>query len=106
VIRTTSTLLSAKFVDNTIVLGQKPNAYLRVAPARNQSAALQFKNASGVWQGIVGTKVTADGSVYTGGFNFNLRGKHEFRWWVGGFKNANNLTVDAFYTPTFSLTVS
>jgi hypothetical protein len=73
-----------------------------VDPAGSQKAALQFKNASGVWQGVT-TKVQSSGrGIAT--FPWNRRGITQFRWWVAG-SVTGGLQVDPVYTGAFSLTV-
>ncbi len=97
-VRATTRVVSAKFIQPVIKLGTRPQAYLWVDPAGTQKAALQFKNASGVWQGV------AYKSLYAGrgllAFPWNKRGATQFRWWVPATANA-----DATYSGVFTLTV-
>ncbi len=51
-VKATTRVMSAKFISPVITYGTKPQAYLWVDPAGTQQAALQFKNASGAWQGV------------------------------------------------------
>jgi hypothetical protein len=57
-VRANTKVVQAKFIDPTIFIGQMPNAYLWVDPAGTQRAALQFKNAGGVWQGLTYKNLT------------------------------------------------
>jgi hypothetical protein len=103
-IRATTHVVEAKFISPTIMIGQQPNAYLRVEPAGSQRAALQFKNASGVWQGLM-YKTLSSGRGLSGPFAFNRRGTTQFRWWVPASASSTGLTVDAVYSSVFTLTV-
>jgi hypothetical protein len=102
-VRATTKVVEAKFIDPTIFIGQMPNAYLWVDPAGTQKAALQFKNASGVWQGLM-YKTLYAGRGLTGPFAFNRVGT-AFRWWVPGSTTSTGLTVDPVYSAPFNLTV-
>jgi hypothetical protein len=103
-LRTTTRLLSAKFIKPVITLGTQPEAYLWVDPAGTQRAALQWKNTSGVWQGITYNQLTdGKGSVT---FPFNRRGSFEFRWYVPATTSPAGGPVDAIYTGSFPLTVN
>ncbi|MEN3268515.1 MAG: hypothetical protein V7646_5409 [Pseudonocardia sp.] len=104
VVRATTKVVSAKFITPVITYGQKPNAYLWVDPAGSQQAALQFKNASGVWQGLM-YKTLYAGRGLTGPFAFNRRGVTQFRWWVPGSTTTTGLKVDPVYSAPFNLTV-
>jgi hypothetical protein len=104
VVRATTKVVSAKFITPTLMIGQQPNAYLWVDPAGTQKAALQFKNASGVWQGLM-YKTLYAGRGLTGPFAFNRLGVTQFRWWVPGSTTSTGLTVDPVYSAPFNLTV-
>lgn len=103
-IRATPQVLDARFLDSDITLGQQPNATVAVWPFFTQQAALQFKNASGQWQGLM-YRTLSGGSAQSGPFAFNRRGTHQFRWWVGASVSIQSLHVDAGYTYPFTLTV-
>ena len=102
-VRSTTRVMSAKFITPVITLGTQPQAYLWVDPAGTQKAALQFKNASGVWQGITYKTLYAGRGIAT--FTFNRLGQTQFRWWVPGSITSTGLTVDPVYSGTFTLTV-
>ena len=104
VVRATTKVNSAKFISPVIMIGQQPNAYLWVDPAGSQKAALQFKNASGVWQGLM-YKTLSSGRGLSGPFAFNRLGVTSFRWWVPASNSSTGLPVDAVYSNTFTLTV-
>ncbi|ADB35595.1 hypothetical protein Kfla_6603 [Kribbella flavida DSM 17836] len=99
-VRTTTRVVSAKFIQPAITAGTRPQAYLWVDPAGTQKAALQFKNASGVWQGLTYQTLSAGRGLVA--FSWNARGTFQFRWWVPG---STGPTVDAVYSPVFTLTV-
>ena len=103
-VRATTKVVEAKFISPTIKIGQQPNSYLWVDPAGTQKAALQFKNASGVWQGLM-YKTLSSGRGLTGPFAFNRLGETSFRWWVPASNSSTGLPVDAVYSNTFSLYV-
>jgi hypothetical protein len=103
-VRATPQVLDARFLDSDITLGQQPNATVTVAPYGTQQAALQFKNASGQWQGLM-YRTLSGGSAESGPFAFNRRGTHQFRWWVGPVTSVQDLPVDAGYTYPFTLVV-
>jgi hypothetical protein len=103
-VRATTRVVEAKFISPTIRIGQQPNAYLRVEPAGSQRAALQFKNTSGVWQGLM-YKTLSSGRGLTGPFAFNRLGVTQFRWWVPASASSTGLPVDAVYSNIFTLTV-
>ena len=98
VVRSPTRVVSAKFIAPIINYGTKPQAYLWVDPAGSQQAAVQFKNASGVWQGITYKTLSAGRGIAT--FTFNRRGATQFRWWVSASPG-----VDATYSGIFTLTV-
>lgn len=102
-VRSITRVVDAKFITPVIPLGTQPQAYLRVEPEGSQQAALQWKNASGVWQGI-SYKTLASGRGLLS-FPFNRRGTAEFRWWIPGSTLANGRTVEPTYSPVFTLTV-
>jgi len=102
-VRATTKVVSAKFIAPVITLGTQPQAYLWVDPAGTQKAALQFKNASGVWQGITYKTLYAGRGIAA--FTFNRKGATQFRWWVPGSTTSTGLTVDAVYSSPFTLTV-
>ena len=104
VVRATTKVVSAKFISPVIMIGQRPNAYLWVEPAGSQRAALQFRNASGVWQGLM-YKTLYAGRGLSGPFAFNRLGTHSFRWWVPASLSSTGLPVDAVYSSVFTLTV-
>ncbi|MGC4944253.1 hypothetical protein [Kribbella sp. DT2] len=97
-IRSTTRVVSAKFIQPTVNLGTQPQAYLWVDPAGSQQAALQFKNASGAWQGVGYKTLSSGRGILT--FPWNKRGVTQFRWLVPASPG-----VDAAYSATFSLTV-
>ena len=105
VVRASTQFVQAKFITPVIKLGQQPNAYLWVEPARAQKAALQFKNANGVWQGLM-YKTLSSGRGLSGPFAFNRLGQTQFRWWVPASLNGAGLPVDAAYSSPFTLTVN
>jgi len=74
-----------------------------VDPAGTQKAALQFKNGSGVWQGVTHKTLYAGRGIAT--FTFNRKGATQFRWWVPGSTTSTGLTVDPVYSGIFTLTV-
>jgi hypothetical protein len=94
--------MSAKFITPVIKYGAKPQAYLWVDPANTQKAALQFKNASGVWQGVSYKTLYAGKGLLQ--FPWNRRGVTQFRWYVPASTH-NGLPVAAVYTGGFNLTV-
>jgi hypothetical protein len=98
IVRATTRVMSAKFIKPVISYGATPQAYLWVEPTGTQKAALQFKNASGVWQGL-GYKTLYAGKGLLQ-FPWHRRGTVQFRWWVPGYGG-----TDATYTGPFSLTV-
>ncbi|ADB30840.1 hypothetical protein Kfla_1745 [Kribbella flavida DSM 17836] len=97
-VRATTRVVSAKFISPVISYGTRPQAYLWVDPAGAQRAALQFKNASGVWQGVSYKTLYAGRGLLS--FPWNRRGVTQFRWWVPG-----TATADATYSGVFNLTV-
>ncbi|ONI72398.1 hypothetical protein BWI15_20395 [Kribbella sp. ALI-6-A] len=97
-VRAITRVVSAKFITPTITLGTQPQAYLWVDPAGTQQAALQFKNASGVWQGLSYKTLSAGRGLLT--FPWNRRGTTQFRWWIPA-----TATADATYSGVFTLTV-
>lgn len=103
-IRATPQVLAAGFSDSDITLGQQPNATVTVAPYGSHQVALQFKNSSGQWQGLM-YRTLVNGSAQSGPFAFNRVGTHQFRWWVAASTSSQGLPVDAGYTYPFSLTV-
>ncbi len=103
-IRATPQVLDARFLDSDIALGQQPNATVSVAPYGNHQVALQFKNASGQWQGLLSRNLV-NGTVQSGPFAFNRVGTHQFRWWVAASTSSQGQRVDAGYTHPFTLTV-
>ncbi|MBB5840489.1 hypothetical protein [Kribbella italica] len=103
-IRATPQVLDARFLDSDIALGQQPNATVTVAPYGSHQVALQFKNSSGQWQGLM-YRTLANGTAQSGPFAFNRAGTHQFRWWVAASISAQGLPVDAGYTHPFTLTV-
>jgi hypothetical protein len=102
-VKTTTRVVSAKFIAPVITYGTKPQAYLWVDPAGSQKAALQFKNASGVWQGLTYKTLYAGRGLVA--FTFNRRGSTQFRWWVPGSTTSTGLKVDPVYSGIFTLTV-
>jgi hypothetical protein len=103
VVRTSTRVMSAKFIAPVINYGTKPQAYLWVDPAGSQRAALQFKNASGAWQGVMYKMLSSGRGIAT--FAWNRRGATQFRWWVPGSTTSAGLKVDPVYTGAFTLTV-
>ncbi len=97
-VRATTRVVSAKFIQPTVNLGTQPQAYLWVDPAGTQKAALQFKNASGAWQGVAYKTLYAGRGLLA--FPWNKRGTTQFRWWVPA-----TAAADATYSSAFSLTV-
>ncbi|GAB2606524.1 hypothetical protein [Kribbella endophytica] len=97
-VRSQTRIVSAKFINPVIALGAQPQAYLWADPAGSQKAALQFKNASGAWQGLGYKTLYAGRGLLT--FPWNKRGTTQFRWWVPG-----SPTVDEIYGAPFTLTV-
>jgi hypothetical protein len=97
-VRATTRVVSAKFIQPVINLGTQPQAYLWVDPAGTQKAALQFKNASGAWQGVTYKTLYAGRGLLA--FPWNKRGAVQFRWWVPA-----TTTADATYSGVFTLTV-
>ena len=102
-VKATTRVMSAKFITPVISFGAKPQAYLWVDPAGSQRAALQFKNASGAWQGVLYKTLSSGRGLAT--FNWNRRGTTRFRWWVPGSRTTTGLKVDPVYTSSFTLTV-
>jgi hypothetical protein len=97
-VRSQTRIVSAKFINPVIALGTQPQAYLWADPAGSQKAALQFKNASGAWQGLSYKTLYAGRGLLA--FPWNKRGATQFRWWVPG-----SPTVDEIYSAPFTLTV-
>ncbi|MGC4944255.1 hypothetical protein [Kribbella sp. DT2] len=97
-VRATTRVVSAKFINPVVALGTQPQAYLWVDPAGTQKAALQFKNASGAWQGLSYKTLYAGRGLLA--FPWNKRGATQFRWWVPA-----TATADATYSGVFTLTV-
>ncbi|MEV6281129.1 hypothetical protein [Kribbella sp. NPDC051770] len=97
-VRATTRVVSAKFINPVINLGTQPQAYLWVDPAGTQKAALQFKNASGAWQGVSYKTLYAGRGLLA--FPWNKRGATQFRWWIPA-----TTTADATYSGVFTLTV-
>ncbi|GAB3833809.1 hypothetical protein [Kribbella italica] len=97
-VRATTRVVSAKFIQPTVNLGTQPQAYLWVDPAGTQKAALQFKNASGAWQGVAYKTLYAGRGLLA--FPWNKRGTTQFRWWVPA-----TAAADATYSNAFTLTV-
>ncbi len=97
-VRSQTRIVSAKFINPVIALGTQPQAYLWADPEGSQKAALQFKNASGAWQGLGYKTLYAGRGLLT--FPWNKRGVTQFRWWVPG-----SPTVDEIYGAPFTLTV-
>jgi hypothetical protein len=97
-VRATTRVVSAKFINPVIKLGTQPQAYLWVDPAGSQKAALQFKNASGAWQGLSYKTLYAGRGILA--FAWNKRGATQFRWWIPA-----SATADATYSGVFTLTV-
>jgi hypothetical protein len=97
-VRATTRVVSAKFIQPVINLGTRPQAYLWVDPAGTQKSALQFKNASGAWQGVAYKTLYAGRGLLA--FPWNKRSVTQFRWWI-----PTSATADATYSNTFTLTV-
>ncbi|MGC4944254.1 hypothetical protein [Kribbella sp. DT2] len=97
-VRATTRIVSAKFINPVVNLGTQPQAYLWVDPAGTQKAALQFKNASGAWQGVTYKTLYAGRGLIA--FPWNKRGVTQFRWYVPATPVA-----DASYSGVFTLTV-
>jgi hypothetical protein len=102
-VRSTTRVVSAKFIAPVVTYGTKPQAYLWVDPAGSQQAALQFKNASGAWQGLTYKTLSSGRGIAT--FTFNRRGATQFRWWIPGSTTSAGLKVDPAYSGIFTLTV-
>lgn len=102
-VRSTTRVVSAKFIAPVVTYGTKPQAYLWVDPAGSQQAALQFKNASGAWQGMTYKTLSSGRGIAT--FTFNRRGATQFRWWIPGSTTSTGLKVDPVYSSIFTLTV-
>ncbi|WP_133985013.1 hypothetical protein [Kribbella voronezhensis] len=101
-VRATTRVMSAKFITPTITYGTRPQAYLWVNPAGTQRAALQFKTATGAWQGVAYKTLYAGKGLLQ--FPWNRRGTTQFRWYIPASTH-NGLPVDPIYTGAFSLTV-
>ncbi|MEU0096841.1 hypothetical protein [Kribbella sp. NPDC006257] len=101
-VRATTRVMSAKFITPTISYGTQPQAYLWVDPPNAQRAALQFKNASGAWQGVAYKTLYAGKGLLQ--FPWNRRGVTQFRWYIPASTH-NSLPVAAVYSGAFSLTV-
>jgi hypothetical protein len=86
-----------------ITYGTRPQAYLWVNPAGTQKAALQFKNASGAWQGVSYKTLYAGKGLLQ--FSWSKRGATQFRWWVPGSTTSTGLHVEPVYSGVFTLTV-
>jgi hypothetical protein len=102
-VKSTTRVVSAKFIQPVIPYGTKPQAYLWVDPAGSQQAALQFKNASGAWQGLTWKTLYAGRGLVA--FNWYRRGATQFRWWVPGSTTSTGLKVDPVYSGIFSVTI-
>jgi hypothetical protein len=102
-VKATTRVQSAKFVVPVVAYGTKPQAYLWVEPPGSQRAALQFKNASGAWQGVTTKTLSAGRGIAT--FGWSRRGVTQFRWWVPASTTATGLRVEPVYTGAFALTV-
>lgn len=102
-IKATTQVVSAKFITPVINYGQKPNAYLWVAPAGSQRAALQFRNPNGTWQGLTYKTLSSGRGIAT--FTWSRRGATPFRWYVPGSTASTGLKVDPVYSGIFTLTV-
>ncbi|MEV6281127.1 hypothetical protein [Kribbella sp. NPDC051770] len=102
-VRTFTRVVSAKFIQPVVALGTKSQAYLWVDPAGTQRAALQFKNASGAWQGLTYKSLYAGRGLVA--FAWNVRGTYQFRWWIPGTSTATGLPVEPAYSGVFSLRV-
>ncbi|WP_432939206.1 hypothetical protein ACQPXM_28945 [Kribbella sp. CA-253562] len=100
-VRTTTRVVSAKFIQPVVALGTKPQAYLWVDPAGTQQAALQFRNSAGAWQGLTYKTLYAGRGLVA--FPWNVRGTFQFRWWIPG--STAGLRVDPVHSPVFTLTV-
>ncbi|WP_432939212.1 hypothetical protein ACQPXM_28955 [Kribbella sp. CA-253562] len=97
-VRSVTRVVSAKFIQPTVNLGTQPQAYLWVDPAGSQKAALQFKNASGAWQGVAYKTLYAGRGILA--FPWNRRGTTQFRWWVPATG-----AIGSTYSGVFTLTV-
>jgi len=102
-VQASTRVMSAKFIAPVITYGTKPQAYLWVNPAGTQRAALQFKNASGVWQGVSYKTLYAGKGLLQ--FSWSKRGATQFRWWVPGSTTSTGLPVEPTYSGVFTLTV-
>jgi hypothetical protein len=102
-VRASTRVVSAKVIDPTVTVGTQPQAYLWVDPAGTQKAALQFKNASGAWQGLTYKTLYAGRDLVA--FAWSVRGTHQFRWWIRGSTTSTGLAVDPAYSSTITLTV-
>ncbi|TWD75315.1 hypothetical protein FB561_6753 [Kribbella amoyensis] len=103
-VKASTRVVSAKFIQPVVAYGTKPQAYLWVDPAGTQQAALQFKNASGAWQGISSKTLYAGRGLLS--FPWNRRGTTQFRWWVPGSTTGTGLKADPVYSGVFSLKVT
>lgn len=102
-VRSTTRVVSAKFIAPVVTYGTKPQAYLWVDLAGSQQATLLFKNASGAWQGMTHKTLSSGRGIAT--FTFNRRGATQFRWWIPGSTTSTGLKVDPVYSGIFTLTV-
>jgi hypothetical protein len=102
-VKATTRVQSAKFVVPVVAYGTKAQAYLWVEPPGSQRAALQFRNASGAWQGATTKTLSAGRGIAT--FGWSRRGVTQFRWWVPASTTATGLRVEPVYTGAFALTV-
>jgi hypothetical protein len=102
-VKATTKVVSAKFIAPVITYGTKPQAYLWVDPAGTQQAALQFKNATGAWQGLSYKTLYAGKGLLQ--FAWSKRGATQFRWWVPGSTTSTGLHVEPVYSAIFTLTV-
>lgn len=103
IVRATTKVVSAKFIDPVIMGTDRPNAYLWVDPAGSQTATLQFKNYYGAWENRV-SKTLSSGRGLTGPFAYHERGVTSYRWYVPASKSSTGLPVDAVYSGIFTLT--
>ncbi|ADB35596.1 hypothetical protein Kfla_6604 [Kribbella flavida DSM 17836] len=103
-VRSSTRVVSARFIQPAVKVGTQPQAYLWVDPAGTQKAALQFKNASGAWQGLTSKTLYAGRGLVA--FPWNIRGTFQFRWWIPGSTTPTGLRVEPAYSGVFSLTVS
>ncbi|WP_083750891.1 hypothetical protein [Kribbella sp. ALI-6-A] len=103
-VRASTRVVSAKFIQPSVTVGTRPQAYLWVDPAGTQKAALQFKNSAGAWQGLTYKTLYAGRGLVA--FAWNTRGTFQFRWWVPGSTTSTRLPVDAVYSGPFTLKVS